>query len=494
MSTGFKELREGVLLRGWLKAGDVPAPVRDAIGAERVAAWFTRLHAPSTLTPDLQRMRLINHFAIGADPELAFVTAEGGLLYPESAFNMGQGTCFGADGCGRIAELRAAPNRSALYVTASLLKAMRMAVHQYPGCSELFWVAYPFAGRDGIGGHIHFGRKRYQARDRDVLALNTLDDVFKALGVFSMQGCLKRAGTYGAKSDVRPQRHGYEYRTFPTWLGSPWQTFLVLTVAKLVVHSGVRLGTVRPADHINTLLAAYKSVDDDALIAHRVLANQGIPIQLYGDIRSAWGIEATQGEKRRWAYLPAIAEPTHNELNELFEHFVKHTALTLRAPEVDNTVLTLPVGFRPLSTWTHTSCTELSAGLAAHLDYPVGLYPVSEYMPRVIVKYHSIAQAWVRRVDAELTKMRGVNHRVMMNNDPDSEAPVTIYTNYSFRHDPHLVAQMRALLTSGLFPIWTIDEVNARRSYELVRAWERAQCGPKSKPFKVLNLNSGRWE
>lgn len=492
MRTGFKELREGVLLHGWSKAEDVPAQVREEIGAERVWAWFARLYTPSKLTPDLRHMRLVNHFAIGADPELAFLNAEGTVLYPESAFNMGQGTCFGADGCGRIAELRAAPHRSALYVTASLLKAMRMAVHQYPGCSELFWVAYPFAGRDGVGGHIHFGRKRSLMRQRDVNVLNALDDVFKVLGVFSMQGCQKRAHTYGAKGDVRSQSHGFEYRTFPTWLCSPWQAFLVLTVAKLVVHSGMRLAITRPEDHIQTLLGAYKSIDDDALIAHRVLAREGIPVQLYGDIRSAWGIEATQAEKQRWAYLPAVAEPTLNELKELFECFVNHTALTLREPEVDHAELTLPDSYRPLNIRAHASCTELSAGLVAHLNYPVVLCPVNGDAPRVLVKYYSMGSAWARRVDTELSKMHGVTHKVMSTSEP-GEAPILVYTNFSFRHKPQLVTQMRTLLTSGLFPIWTTADINSHR-IDFVRVWERTHRSPKSKSFKTLNLNSGRWE
>src|SRR5581483_4609146 len=41
---------------------------------------------------------------------------------------------------------------------------------------------------------------------------------------------------YGMPGDFRLQTHGYEYRTFPSWLDSPALAFISITLAKLCVH------------------------------------------------------------------------------------------------------------------------------------------------------------------------------------------------------------------------------------------------------------------
>src|SRR6266446_1625709 len=160
--------------------------------------------------------RLCNRFKLGADPEFTFQGKDGSYIYAE---NLGLTTLtgFGCDMSGRQAEIRAYPSRFALEVVASIADSLRWMGGVENGVTlGLNWQATAFNGKDGCGGHIHFGRRRPQLRERQTLT----------------------PGHYGKAGDIRVTNHGYEYRTPSTPLSSPWLTYFTLVVNKLMVYHG----------------------------------------------------------------------------------------------------------------------------------------------------------------------------------------------------------------------------------------------------------------
>src|SRR3990167_7205171 len=69
--------------------------------------WMSRFYQ----LPDLSLLggRLVNHFKVGADPEFVFLSMAELARRDASAFGLAAGVAFGADNCGRIAELRPHP-------------------------------------------------------------------------------------------------------------------------------------------------------------------------------------------------------------------------------------------------------------------------------------------------------------------------------------------------------------------------------------------------
>ena len=170
-------------------------PLGSSVGRGVLEKWLRQLQAtPKKFAPS---RRYVNRFKLGADPEFVFVTNDakyGQQRVDARGLNLAQGPAFGADNNGRLAEIRTYPSRSALGVVASILTTLRWMNVLTPQVQKCEWQAGAFLWEDGIGGHVHFGRKR-PFREREIKALDAVEAGLLGLGVFpSEQIKLRRRG------------------------------------------------------------------------------------------------------------------------------------------------------------------------------------------------------------------------------------------------------------------------------------------------------------
>jgi hypothetical protein len=173
LSVELQKLRSEVFREALLKGWTTPGAVRgwDSLPTDRLERWFRKLYTPAE-TPLAVGPRLVNHFSIGADPE--FILTDGLSRLDAKDLMLKAGPAFGADNNGRLVELRPAPSRSALNVLTSLWLAMRWMLVYHPDVAKFGWRSGAFAEGDGLGGHIHYGRKRSLLREREVANLDRI--------------------------------------------------------------------------------------------------------------------------------------------------------------------------------------------------------------------------------------------------------------------------------------------------------------------------------
>jgi hypothetical protein len=298
--------------------------------------WVKRFSEKADSIVYPQTPRLVNRFAVGADPEFALTGPNGEYTH---ASNCGLDMLhpFGCDLSGRQGEFRAHPSRFVLEVVASLIDTMRWMQKSVNGIENYSWNSVSYLQRDGFGGHVHFGRKRPFILDE----VNSLDVIYRSLSktqVFNPATTLDREKRtkYGHFGDYRKQLHGYEYRTMPTWLSSPWAAFFTLVVSKLAVHHG-ELKYSSPKKYkqqILNLIAAYRRIDDDAAIAYRALQVLGYPIHDESDFKSRWGVsnikEGRIAISHTW--FPSTIPPDAFTNMELFNFLTDGTVIPQRTP------------------------------------------------------------------------------------------------------------------------------------------------------------------
>jgi hypothetical protein len=280
--------------------------------------------------------KLVNHFALGADPEFAFFDKQGRYIHAET---VGMTTIlpFGCDMAGRQAELRAHSSRFALEVVASMVDALRWIPELAPEAGQLDWRAMPFVANDGCGGHVHFGRKRPE-RNEEIAILGKAFQLLIAAGTFDKNTCAKRQEytKYGRPGDFRLQSHGYEYRAFPTWMYSPWGAYFVMVVSKLLLQYKKPLLPVkgREIHQLVNLLRYFQGEDDDAAIALRTWYKRGFPVAHEQDFKQYWGVSGPpvfMPLKR--LYFPLSLKPEERTCEELFESFTTGLPLVRRSPK-----------------------------------------------------------------------------------------------------------------------------------------------------------------
>jgi len=297
----------------------------------RLRKWLRRLIcSPSHL---LNGRRIVNRFKLGADPEFIFTYQ--GARVNASGLNLKQGQAFGADNNGRLTEIRPYPSRSSLDVVASVLDTLRWMVILKPKTKDLAWESGAFLQDDGLGGHVHFGRKRPH-RDQEITALDCIEELLLSLGAYPINDVIRRRRgdahrqIYGALHDFRLQAHGYEYRTFPSWLDSPELAFMTITFAKLAVQNplicqGMQVSTqaVLNLQKLKNLLAYYRDIDNDARLL-LIMLNQGLfPQHIGGDFRGRWGIPVMVevAKEHGVSVIPPAIKPRPETIKELTEHF-----------------------------------------------------------------------------------------------------------------------------------------------------------------------------
>lgn len=415
--------------------------------------------------------RFINRFKIGGDPEFIFMNE--GQRVNASAFKLKTAIFAGADSNGRLVEVRPRANRSTLIVVASILSELRFLARFWPATLGHEWVTGGWLLDDGIGGHVHFGRKR-PTRPNEINALDAMYFVLMDLGVLPVKEQLRRqqgdrfGQRYGQPGDIRLQKHGYEYRTLPSYLDSPWMAFFVLTLAKLAVVNPYLLTgwhemvTKNNLGLVRNLLAYYKGRDDDAMLCHYLLAKRGIPKHFGGDFRERWGLNFTTLHPVEADYFPASIAPSREEVGELFEHLVNRTAL--KPKEVEPTWQThVPKGF----VWMMSDYDIATNGMGELVhdgvrprEIPFDINPMDNgkwamYVPPKLASM--LPKDWLKRIAA-----MNPQFHVRIKSDPENR----VFISKKWR-DPSLSAATRKILFSGVFPIWKINQA----SPELLREW-----------------------
>jgi Phage phiEco32-like COOH.NH2 ligase-type 2 len=446
-------------------------PFGCAVSPGRLDRWFNGLLEPPG--EFCSQRRYVNRFKLGADPEFIFATPMVGPHVPVrvDARNLGlaQGLAFGMDNNGRLTEIRPYPSRSALTVVASILSTLRWMVAIHPETVSYEWIAGAFLFGDGLGGHVHFGRKR-PGRELEVKALDALDDELMAVQAYpAKEVALRRAGDqhhqlYGHHGDIRKQIHGYEYRTFPSWLDSPELAFLTLTLSKLVVQNPALaqgymplIGMDRHYQRLRNLLAYYKDVDDDARLALQMLLKK-FPVHVGGDFRKRWGIDVHPLAMPTFPtvkFVPSSIKPTPAEVTELFDYFLGKRTLSYRVPMPTWGPLVPPEGYDMTISRTQTygakGLGELLWDVCCHQKCPYNLTNIKEMRKGA---FFSIPLKFANTLPRGWQKFCG--YKVVTHSSPAEY----IYS-YEKSREPLTFMECRRLLLETVFPFWRISEVKS---------------------------------
>lgn len=294
--------------------------------------------------PKTDNGRRMNNFCMGSDPE--FVLVAPGQRRKTRAFDIGlrPGLAAGCDQNLRLAELRGWPTHSVVEHVAGIMASLRWLYRSVPDTGQYYWRAGAHFDGDGLGGHVHFGRKRPN-RDREVAALDGMATVFRNGNFFDNVGWQKRNDgegdnlhqRYGLLGDIRPQLHGYEYRTLPSWLCSPLKAFVVITASKLAVldpemttpWKNREVGDLATGlDVLQRFARYYAGRDDDAwtlkhlLVQPEFIRQAGHWSTPVPDFKHNWGIVPglTPPTKQPTRILPAVIRPDITEVAEMAEH------------------------------------------------------------------------------------------------------------------------------------------------------------------------------
>src|SRR6267378_607647 len=496
----FAELKstflKTVVERGY-SPEEIPADVKTGIPDNLVNRWLRQMNTVSPIVEIPKNPRLANRFTVGADPELTFSDPVTGGLTAAMKIGLNTGLAFGMDNNGRLAELRPQPSRFVLDIVASVLAGLKWMAVLNPNSLQYSWLSSPWDGQDGVGGHVHLARKlSNKIRQYDTYALSNLYYTLLTVGIFNkkMNDYRVNKTKYGQQNDIRLQKHGYEFRAFPTWLDSPWLAYLVLVLSKLAVLDGNMVcamwqhGANKPRlleRSILNFLGYYKNIDDDAWIAYTALKKWGLPKQAaMGDFKTEWGIVFPQPvNKSAITFYPSIISGTDSERQSIFDYLVNRKPIRPDLPVCNWEPKELPKGYVWNMTFTPTyhkqGIGDIVNDLACHGSLKI---EISTNDQKNIVNYEN-GKYDLHRGMQELTKVLPV--LVLKDTPADGENYMRIWLPQVLRQYD-TIPLVKKVLTSGLFPIWKVKDVKVGCFEDWVRKNE-GQIRGKS-IGKELNL------
>lgn len=465
-------------------------PLGSDVPPEKLESWlykFTRVKGMEFP----EQARNVNRFKVGADPEFVFATeqrdpdsGEGGRV-EATRLGLKQGLAFGADNNGRLAEIRPHPSRSALETCASVMSTLKWLALTNRSSLQYRWLAGAYLFSDGIGGHVHFGRKRPD-RDVEIRALDAMSNLLTSFDVYPQREiAARRRGDahnqrYGMPGDFRLQTHGYEYRTFPSWLDSPELAFLTLTVSKLVVQDPklvlsmeVSNDSARRWRQMMNFLAFYKGMDDDARMAF-LMCQRALPRHQGGDFKARWGINTRMidGPSAVNIIPPSIMADKQG-MRVLFDKIVNGKEIPWYVPEPTWGPTKLPDGYVTCIRYTETygakGLGELIARMCCVQNKEVIFQSDRERYPMI-------------RVGRDLSKYFPVGWQNKYPGIIENGAGMYVYLSPGLREGSE-ARKTRDLLLSGLFPIWDVRKVEVD-SYQ---KWLEARKVPPAKKQKHVS-------
>lgn len=474
----FAEHKDAVMKRFATESG----PVFNSDIPERI---INRWHAQFMAVPGLAGIpanpRLINKFTLGADPEFLMTDRAGHVLNAQN-FGLQSGLAFGMDTNGRLVELRPSPSRFALDVVSSVLAELRWMSLMVPETMTAdSWITDPFHIRDGVGGHIHFARKlNVQSTKMDTGKLDKLFRVLMKIGFYDEHTCQVRINEthYGRFGDYRIQKHGYEYRSMPTWMNTPLTAYLAIVLAKLTLVPGSplydALSTIGPKGKITqyeealtNTLRYYKGQDDDALIALRAIEMHGWPrCAKQSDFRPHWGIMYSQ-RKSVPEIVPDMITPSEGDRNAVFNYLTQGLPIPPSEPATTWTPTHYLKGFTSPYTYSPTrgriGLGELISGMTVNTSLPLAVLPYdSRYVNVVMIptKFYR-NKAMLETIRKEIENW---DEEVKFQ-ETSTEFQISISVTM---REPLKSPIVRKFLLSGLFPIWKVGDAKETSLEEYV--------------------------
>lgn len=449
----------------------------------------SRVYSLSAVAAYEGQNRRINRFMLGADPEFIFMQ-DGAPVYA-AALGLRPGLAFGSDQNDRLVELRPAPSRSAFEVVASTLAELRWLYRLFEPARIPLWVAGAYQAQDGLGGHVHFGRKQVKLRSLEVTGLDGLAMTMRATNIFPVQEWNRRCKgdahgqRYGLYGDIRQQKHGYEYRTLPSWLESPWLAMLVLTLSKLVIMDPEITGSWKGEkenawERLCGLAKYYKGRDDDAWLLCTLMQNRSVFEWIGGDFKPRWGLTGSPGNGNVCTY-PQVLQPTDEDCEDLMNLFTQGTALPMREV-MPNFRARIPLGYEWIIPNTSPSRRPGIGDLIPDVVTAAG--------PRPKVCFHFDPDATSLRLDVpvnvdpklfKLPEVPGMYTQVRRSSESDS---YWLYVGRDWRKGLPL-HELRKWMLSGVLPMWTVDDVQS----DSLEKWIAAQPEKLAKPaFSIVDL------
>lgn len=437
--------------------------------------------------------RRLNNFCIGSDPEFVFVAPGSGHKTHAAELGLKPGLAAGCDQNQRLAELRGWPTTSAVEHVAGILSALRWMYRVYPAVRPYYWRAGAFYDNDGIGGHVHFGRKRPN-RPAEVAGLDGVATSFRSVGIFPNAEWFRRTQgdphrqIYGRLGDIRPQLHGYEYRTLPSWLCNPTKAFVVLTATKLSVLDPeltaawlLKTEWTPPDFHraLTYLARYYAGRDDDAWLLKYLLVRPEMPFAACErDFKIHWGFPKgdTLGVGRTTTnIIPACIRPDSSEITEISESILQAKPLVFRevAPTFKNTI---PEGYfwypdRGVTGITRGGVGDITGNLVGSVDRMLNLVFGSDQF-RISA---DIIGSWTL---TEYNEFRRLFPECRIYRDRNQWLEIPRYMT----EVANISRARKLLLKMGLFPLWTVDSVTELSYTEWKEYRKLATGGKKRQP------------
>jgi hypothetical protein len=458
----------------------------------RTAQWVLD-HKPLK-QPSISSMsgRRINRFCVGSDPEFAFAGPNGRDRLEAIGAGMKVGLAAGADQNERLVELRPWPSQSVVAHVAGILTALRWMYRVYsPAYLPYQLRTGAFFAGDGMGGHVHFGRKR-PTREEEVSALDGLATAVMYSGLAPKQEWMARAKgdrlgqIYGAPGDFRKQRHGYEYRALPSWLQSPTVAFICLTLSKLAVLDPEITSTwfknplfknpVIAREMLRGLAKLYKARDDDAYILYHILTrmrDEVFVINHQADFAPAWGIPNVPHIGEASTILPASIEPDPSEVEEVMGHLLFQIPLTFKALKA-NFKTWVPRGY----TWAPAKYPPHRRSgfgdLLHNLVYSNGMPLWFSHENAGPIQFRGAVVKYLTPSDRAL--IRELDPRADFNEAAwETENGSLIHVTKEFCQTDKIEQLRNVLIHSNLFPLWTVESVEL----DSLAKWQTA-----AKPYK----------
>lgn len=249
------------------------------------------------------RIKLLNSFKLGADPEWVLLDKNGVLVVSDLPHD-GQ---IGHDHGGRVLEIRPTPSRSCRRLMQNmqkLLTAPQLAKWQAPRWRAGGVAIHAPARQEPLGGHIHFdlpfnanyhglnghnlqyhlqnAARNYaqpatwmeeqmeavKRADATIKGCDRITEELEALDILPQKEAIQRRRTghgYGALGDVRESNGHLEYRTPVSWLFNPRTAYFCLVAYKLAAAEPKSIPPLK--GNWPSLLGWFKqfaSKDDDA--------------------------------------------------------------------------------------------------------------------------------------------------------------------------------------------------------------------------------------
>ena len=469
----LKELRRQ-FERDLVRAGTAGEGILSAgLPEETLSRWQTRFDGCG-IEPTSLGGRYRNSFLIGSDPEFA-ITADGRRKSNAYELGLKVGLAAGCDQNERLVELRPAPSNSVVEHLAGVLCTLRWMYRAYPSLRPLAWICPPFFDGDGIGGHVHFGRKR-PTRELEVQALDRLALVFIRAGIFNgpswhrrMQGD-SRHQLYGRLSDTRSQYHGYEYRSFPSWLDSPAKAFVVLAASKLAVcDPDLVMGWLDTIDgdpllKLTRLARYHRGRDDDAWVLYNFL-KRGQELALWRDLSSqdfkpAWGLGGS--DPCSIHIFPNMIEPVTEDKQDMQAYLVDNVHLPMRLCS-PNFAHSIPDGYTWLPSAIHPD-RRPGVGDFIHDLVTTGDRDMFNFHFAAAMDTGFSTRAWSLLTRDEKTLARSIGL------DVSTRTGIELRLTPNFLRDADNARTLKRLLLGAKLPLWTVKTVE-RNSY---KEWKTA--------------------